>query len=276
VIEWSRPEHVVARYVAEQRPGLSWARNVGLEHATGAIVAFTDDDVVVDRHWISELVRAFDIAPDVGCVTGQILPHALSTDLDRWREAYAGATKFGFERRVFDLTSGGSSALYPFTTGECGYGMNMAFRADVLRNVDGFSPALGAGTRTGGGEDLAAFFEVLNAGWRLVFEPSAMVSHMHRASFAELQTQMTSWGSGLTAYIAHAVIQHPESVPALVSRSVGGIRSALSSSSSKNRGKPADYPHSLTKAELFAMPRGPFRYVRSRREAARLARGLLP
>ena len=56
----------------------------------------------------------------------------------------------------------------------------MAFATDVLRDLGGFDPALGTGTAASGGDDLAAFFEVLAAGHALVYEPSAVVFHAHR------------------------------------------------------------------------------------------------
>ena len=40
------------RYVEEPRPSASLARNAGLASAEGEIVAFTDDDVVVDPLWL--------------------------------------------------------------------------------------------------------------------------------------------------------------------------------------------------------------------------------
>ena len=43
------------RVVRETRPGISAARNRGLEEAGGEIVAFTDDDVEVDRSWLRAL-----------------------------------------------------------------------------------------------------------------------------------------------------------------------------------------------------------------------------
>ena len=58
------------RYVEEPRQGLSRARNAGLAVAGGDVVAFTDDDVVVDPAWVGRCANAFDRGSDVACVTG--------------------------------------------------------------------------------------------------------------------------------------------------------------------------------------------------------------
>jgi len=84
------------RYVREDIPGLATAHNRGLADVTAPIVAFTDDDVIVDSSWLSHVVAAFATRDDVGCVTGMILPYELETLAQGWLEQYGGYSK-GFD-----------------------------------------------------------------------------------------------------------------------------------------------------------------------------------
>src|SRR4051812_23806200 len=61
------------RAVSHAQPrGLNAARNTGIEHTTGDLVAFVDDDVEVRPGWLEALVRAADGAPDVDVFTGPV------------------------------------------------------------------------------------------------------------------------------------------------------------------------------------------------------------
>lgn len=53
--------------------GLSTARNAGAEAATGDIVVFTDDDVIAEPDWLSELVAIYETHDPVG-VGGRVIP----------------------------------------------------------------------------------------------------------------------------------------------------------------------------------------------------------
>jgi hypothetical protein len=66
------------RYVPESRPGLARARNRGIVEAGGEVVAFTDDDCVVDRHWLDGLGDPFN-DPLVMALTGYAGPLELET-----------------------------------------------------------------------------------------------------------------------------------------------------------------------------------------------------
>src|SRR5438034_10824107 len=62
------------RYLLEPTPGASAGRNCGLRAASGEVVAFVDDDVLVDRLWLRSLVLGFQAAPGGARVTGMVLP----------------------------------------------------------------------------------------------------------------------------------------------------------------------------------------------------------
>ncbi len=154
------------RYIEEPRPGSSVARNRGIAETQADIVAFTDDDVVVDRDWLRWLVEPFN-RPDVGATTGMVLPLELQTPAQKRFEQYAGFSR-GLTRRSFDLRSGRVDRrfLYPFLAGAFGSGNSAAFRREALVAAGGFDPALGVGSLALSGEDseaLSAASFVVNA-----------------------------------------------------------------------------------------------------------------
>ena len=111
------------RYTAEQFHNLSVARNHGITQTDAEIVAFTDDDVIVDPDWLLALVRAFLRDPQVAGVTGLVLPAELETRAQWYFEEYRAFGR-GFEPRVFDLDRHRSNdkLLYPYWGGVVGSG----------------------------------------------------------------------------------------------------------------------------------------------------------
>jgi GT2 family glycosyltransferase len=256
------------RYVREDRPGLSWAHNCGRKVAAGKILAFTDDDVVVDRHWLTELVRGFDVADDVACVTGLVLPFELETPAQCWFEEFGGFGK-GFAPRVYNMRHRPDTPLYPYAAGQFGTGANMAFTAAFLESIGGFDPALGPGTLAANGEDLSAFFQVIANGYTLVYRPSSLLYHIHRRDYPGLYNQIYTYGVGLTAFLTKCVLDDPRLLFDLLPRLPYGLFFATNSRSSKNRKKSAQYPSELTAVELKGMVYGPLAYLRSRAVARR-------
>lgn len=254
------------RYVREDRPGLARAHNCGLEHVSAPVVAFTDDDVVVDRAWLGALADGFGRQANVGCVTGMIFPLELETEAQDWLEHYAGFNK-GFEPLLFDPARPSSDPLFPYTAGTFGSGANMAFRVDVLRAMRGFEPALGAGTEAKGGDDLAAFFDVIATGHAIAYEPGAIVYHEHHRTFEALRRQTFGYGAGLTAYLTKTIVDRPDRVLDMLSRAPGAVHHALSPSSAKNSRLPTRTPRTLVRRERLGMAAGPALYLLSRWDA---------
>jgi GT2 family glycosyltransferase len=261
-------------WTREETPGLACAHNRGLQDVTAPIVAFTDDDVVVDKKWLANVVAGFLVAPDVGCVTGMIFPLELETAAQELVERSIGFNK-GFARRIYrnDRASRSTAGpLFPYTAGRFGSGANMAFRTETLRAIGGFDAALGTGTRARGGDDLAAFFDIVTEGNALVYEPAAIVFHAHRRDEAALARQAFGYGAGLTAYLMKTLANRPSRVFDIAARVPAGLRYAFDRDSEKNAGRPDDYPRSLVARERAGMLAGPALYLASRHATRRVRR----
>jgi O-antigen biosynthesis protein len=253
-------------YFIEDKPGSASARNRALPETRGEFVVFTDDDAIVDRHWLAEIAQGFRAAPRVDAVSGLLVPRRLDTQARVLFEQWGGFSR-GYAQRIFDLHENRPSGepLYPFTAGLFGTGNNMAFRAEALRAIGGFDPALGNGTPALGGVDSEVLLRTVILGHRLVYRPNALVWHDHRADYADLRSQVYSYGAGLTAFLLKTVTTNPIVLPALLSRVPRGIGFALLPGSARNSHRADDYPRDLTRAELRGMLHGPLAYVKSRR-----------
>ena len=256
-------------YVREPRPGLSRARNRGVAEATGGIIAFTDDDVRVDQWWLDGIVRGFGRSDDVACVTGLIPTAALDNEMQLYfdrRETWGSFC----ERRIFDLTKNrDESPLYPYSAGVFGAGANFAMTRAALKELGPFDEALGAGTPCGGGEDLDMFVRTVLAGHRLVYEPSAIVSHVPRAELGDLSRQMRAYGSGCTAALTALVLHNRQARIELPRRAAVGII-RLSSIGQRTKDDPA-LPSGLIAREYLGMLLGPWLYLKARHSLRRSA-----
>jgi GT2 family glycosyltransferase len=264
------------RYLVEPRPGLDRARNRAIMEAQGEIIAFTDDDVVVDGGWIQALVRIFVDDPDVMAVTGLVVPYELETKAQILFEIYGGFGK-GFERRRVPPRNGTSRYRWShLAAGDLGTGANMAFRRSVFDKIGGFDPALDMGTATCGGGDLEIFFRVIHEGFTLIYEPAAIVRHIHRREYSELKAQIRSWGSAFIAYLLRSAVAYPAArfriscfaVRWLVGRHLIRIL--------KNPSGPGRIPVDLMLAELYGSLAGLFAYQRACRDAKRIEADLGP
>jgi glycosyltransferase involved in cell wall biosynthesis len=167
-------EHVCSRYpgrfryLFEPEQGKSYALNAGIGAAQGEIVAFMDDDVVVDEIWLQKLIGAISDGECQGA-GGRILPDRILTP-PRWlptegRYALAPLAMFDLGNRAGELA-------------EPPFGTNMAFRKTMFEKYGGFRTDLGP--RPGSeirNEDTEFGLRLLAAGERLRYEPSAVVYH---------------------------------------------------------------------------------------------------
>jgi hypothetical protein len=92
----------------------------------------------------------------------------------------------------------------------------MAYRRDLFNHIGFFDPALDMGTPTNGGGDLNMFLRVIKEGYTLVYEPSAIVRHVHRRDREALRRQMFSWGTGFCSHLVSSSLSYPHETMAFL------------------------------------------------------------
>ena len=245
------------RYVREDVPGSSAARNRALREAKHEFVAFTDDDAAPDPNWLRSLLQNFS-DPRVMCVTGLVMPLELETKAQEWFERYSPHGR-GFYRLVFD-----GAKIDPLIVAPVGVSASMALRKSAIDFIGLFDEDLGAGTPTVGGEDCELFARILRSGYRIVYEPRALSWHRHRRTWEELQKTLQGYGIGVYAFWTRMFLVNREfSVPLLA---WGWFRyKQLPELVASLRKKPDSIPSDLLLAQLRGCISGPMAYFASRK-----------
>ena len=185
------------QYVLEPRPGLSVARNTGIRHSTGDLIAFTDDDVIVHPDWITRLQQSFQDSK-VMAVTGLVLPGELETEAQLIFEKGFGGFTQGYHPLTFDTEFFEEMKPQGVPVWDIGAGANMAFRRNAFELVGDFDERLGAGA-SGCSEDSEFWYRLLAEGWVCRYEPTAVVYHYHRSNLDRLKHQMFQYMRGHVA-----------------------------------------------------------------------------
>lgn len=258
--------------ITEPVPGLSQARNAGLRHAQGDVVAFTDDDVVVDEAWLREIAAGFERMPGTACVTGLVPAGELRSPAQAYFDDRVSWSKSVAPRIYSFADPPAGLPKFPFCPGAFGTGANFAMDRRAALSLGGFDNALGVGTRTGGGEDIDMFTRVILGGYSLVVQPSAIVWHRHRDGLDELRAQARGYGSGLGAWLTK-ILLNPQTARLALARTPGVVWSSLHSAGAPQRpGSGHGQAHGswdrqlarVLRLELYSLARGPLNYLLER------------
>lgn len=152
--------------------GLSRARNTGLHAATGEIVAYLDDDAYPDPDWLRYLAAAFLRTQYVGIGGPNIPPPGT------W-----------VEECVSNAPGGPIHVLLGDREAEHIPGCNMAFRKSALLEIGGFDEMFRVA-----GDDVDVCWSLQRRGWKLGFDPAAVVWHRRRSSFRTYWKQQRGYG----------------------------------------------------------------------------------
>jgi GT2 family glycosyltransferase len=200
--------HAYCRIITGENRGLSAARNIGAEAATGEIVAYTDSDCVVDLDWLLHLVGKMERSGLAACGGPNFPPPEASL----------------VPAAVAVSPGGPTHVLVDDEAAEHIAGCNMAFRREVLLGLGGFDPVFRAA-----GDDIDICWRLQDAGHAIGYSAAAFVWHFRRNTIAAYLSQQRGYGKAEALVYA----KHPERFNGFGNamwrgRIYGGLSSALS------------------------------------------------
>jgi len=244
-------------YYREERIGLDIARNTGLKLARGEFVAFTDDDARVESSWLKNLIENFS-NPVTAVVTGITMPYELETEAQVYFELTNGFNR-GYLKREFDFAK-----LNPIAAGSVGAGVNMAIRKSILNEVGLFDEALDGGMPTYSGGDQEFFYRVLLNGYRIIYEPKALVWHKHRRNLDDLKKTIYGYGVGVFSWWTKALFFERE-YKLILSGPLWFVRYHVKNLLKAITSFDNSIGTELAFAELIGALSGPFKYFSAKR-----------
>lgn len=153
--------------------GLSRARNVGMEAANGEFLAYIDDDAYPDPHWLSHLAYTY-LSGDYAGVGGPNIPPPGD----------------GFIAECVSSSPGGPlHVMLTDTEAEHIPGCNLSVRRECLKEIGGFDPRFRIA-----GDDVDVCWRLLDKGWKIGFNPAALVWHHRRNSVKAYWKQQKNYG----------------------------------------------------------------------------------
>ncbi len=160
------------RSMRETELGRAPALRTGTKAATGPVLLFTDDDVLVEPGWIDAYARFFERRAGASVAGGPITPFPRA---GRWPAWYADVAAPSLGMVVHD-------GERPLGVGEHIWGANMAVRASTFERIGGWRADLGVRgavhpTDPGENEDVEFQYRARERGEQVWFCPAARVRH---------------------------------------------------------------------------------------------------
>ncbi len=160
---------VPVRYLFEPRQGVHHARNSAAQKAGGNILYFTDDDMVADPALLTELVKVFDLFPEVGCATGLILP--------LFEEEPPAWVRLFLWNHYLSLTEKNRPEELIVSKNDLVYSCHQAIRRELFFQAGGFNPENTAGVWIGDGET-GLNIKIKNLGYKFAYTSKSLIYHM--------------------------------------------------------------------------------------------------
>lgn len=169
------PVHLITH---DTNRGLAAARNTAIKNASHEFIASIDADIVADLNWLGQLLAILEDAPGIAGAGGKLKERHREFPADRWRATHL----------IQDLGEKRLVLRGPMQEGVWLSGFGTIFRKTALERIGGYNEAY----RTSY-EDADLCGRLLDAGYSLVYEPMAQVTHIRRDTMHSVVRTAWRW-----------------------------------------------------------------------------------
>ncbi|WP_206929758.1 glycosyltransferase family 2 protein [Roseococcus thiosulfatophilus] len=183
VADWA--PRLSLRHLRAPRPHANAARNLGLRHARGDLVAFPDDDCLMPPGTLAHVRAAFDMDPALAALTGPAAAPEGGLGSGRWNDKAGPITLANVWTSVIEF--------------------NLWLRRGAALRLGGFDEGMGPGARFGSAEGNDLVCRALAAGMEARYDPALRVIHPDKRLTQEAVARAQRYGLGL----GFALRRHP-------------------------------------------------------------------
>lgn len=158
-----KKEFPKVRLISRKNAGPAVARNHGAKEAKGEIILFTDSDCCPRENWLEEMLKPFKANPEIIGVKGVYMT--------KQREITARFVQLEYEDK-YDLMAKDEYIDFIDT-------YSAGFKREVFLSMNGYDENFPVACS----EDAEFSFRLSNKGYKMIFIPGAIVSHIHPDRF---------------------------------------------------------------------------------------------
>jgi succinoglycan biosynthesis protein ExoM len=210
---------VAVRRVPASPPNISIARNAGLRAARAPLVAFLDDDLIVESGWLDALVDTMQRS-DADVVLGRLHPHFVVGSPPVWDPRAVRFTRMLEAPSGTPIYASGVRRTHAFTLSTA---TSLWRVATCFTDPLPFDPAFGAS----GGEDVDMFLRLEARGCRFVWCAESVVRETIPAERSRLRYNVLRACTGSSAYAAATIKNAASRVPAAINLMGRGLLQAV-------------------------------------------------
>lgn len=169
------------------KKGLSKGRNFAIKKARGEILAFTDDDCLVDKDWLKNIYSSFHERKEISATFGRVLPYKPENNLNL---SCTAITKF---KRKKIISRPRKQERFIFL------GNSLSFRRKVFDKIGFFKEWLGVGSVGMATEDEELVYRLFKNKGKVLLNSSVLIYHDGWLTKEDCYRKLTKYQCGFFA-----------------------------------------------------------------------------